>query len=152
MRSRSLRDLSVHFSAYLLSGILNAAIPFLLLPVLTRYLTPEAFGLLAVFQATVALMTPLCLLNTPGAISVAYFHITLRETLASYIFSCLVLPVLAAGGVFGILWLGARAGFELAQIAPELAVFVPVFCLLQLVPAIVLSVLQASQSPLKYGA
>ena len=37
-------------AVYLFSNILNAAIPFALLPVLTRYLTPEEYGEVAMFQ------------------------------------------------------------------------------------------------------
>ena len=35
---------------YLTSNILNALVPFLLLPVLTRYLTPDEYGQIAMFQ------------------------------------------------------------------------------------------------------
>lgn len=37
-------------SVYLTSNILNSAIPFLLLPILTRYLSTEEYGKIAMFQ------------------------------------------------------------------------------------------------------
>ena len=37
-------------SIYLFSGILNKGIPFLLLPILTAYLSPEEYGILSIFQ------------------------------------------------------------------------------------------------------
>lgn len=37
-------------SIYLGSSILNKSIPFLLLPILTEYLSPEEFGILSIFQ------------------------------------------------------------------------------------------------------
>ncbi|MCV5446120.1 oligosaccharide flippase family protein, partial [Escherichia coli] len=37
-------------SIYLAANILNAAIPFILIPILTRYLTIEEYGQIAMFQ------------------------------------------------------------------------------------------------------
>lgn len=52
---------------YLVATLINASIPFLLLPVLTRYLTPEEYGVVAVFQVWCSLLAVLCGLNTYGA-------------------------------------------------------------------------------------
>lgn len=60
-------------SVYLLSSILNASIPFLLLPILTRYLEPAEYGEIAVFQVWVALIGALCGLSVHGAANRKYF-------------------------------------------------------------------------------
>ncbi|MGJ3660750.1 oligosaccharide flippase family protein, partial [Shigella boydii] len=40
-------------SIYLISNIFNALIPFILLPILTRNLTPYEYGQIAMFQTLV---------------------------------------------------------------------------------------------------
>jgi len=54
-------------------SLLNKVIPFLLLPVMTRYLTPRDYGYTAVFSVMVALITPFIGFNTPGAYVRAYY-------------------------------------------------------------------------------
>lgn len=58
---------------YSIANVLNAGIPFLLLPFLTHYLTPEDYGLIAMFQVILSLSLPLTGLNVNGAISRQYF-------------------------------------------------------------------------------
>ncbi|EIQ9127591.1 polysaccharide biosynthesis protein, partial [Escherichia coli] len=41
-------------SIYLFSNILNALIPFLLLPILTHNLTPNEYGQVAMFQTLIS--------------------------------------------------------------------------------------------------
>ena len=54
-------------------SLLNKVIPFLLLPVMTRYLTPEDYGFVAVFGVMVTIATPFIGFSTHGAYSRAYF-------------------------------------------------------------------------------
>ncbi|CAA6826948.1 MAG: Polysaccharide biosynthesis protein [uncultured Sulfurovum sp.] len=58
---------------YMATDIINKAIPFLLLPVLTRYLTPSDFGIIASFVTLVSFIGMFTGLNTHGAVSVNYF-------------------------------------------------------------------------------
>ncbi|MDL4030324.1 oligosaccharide flippase family protein, partial [Proteus mirabilis] len=60
-------------SVYLTSNILNSAIPFLLLPILTRYLSTEEYGKIAMFQIFLAGISTLIGCNTISAISRKYF-------------------------------------------------------------------------------
>lgn len=61
---------------YTIGGILNAAIPFLLLPILTRYLGPTEYGILAVAQALTGLFTPLFGLGIAQALNRQFFEST----------------------------------------------------------------------------
>ncbi|MBY3790479.1 oligosaccharide flippase family protein [Photobacterium carnosum] len=54
-------------SVYLVSNILNAVIPFLLLPILTRYLSPAEYGQIAMFQTLLAGIGTFIGLNAIGA-------------------------------------------------------------------------------------
>ena len=57
------------FVAYTMGGALSSAVPFFLLPVLTRYLTPEDYGFVATFQAILVVTMPFVGVNLDGAIA-----------------------------------------------------------------------------------
>ena len=60
-------------SVYTISNILNALIPFFLIPVLTRYLTPVDYGITSMMQVMIGFLTPFVGLNLHGAIAVKYY-------------------------------------------------------------------------------
>jgi O-antigen/teichoic acid export membrane protein len=57
-----------HSGIYTVSTLINAAIPFLLLPVLTRYLSTTDYGIIATFQTLISFFIPIIGLNTQTAI------------------------------------------------------------------------------------
>ena len=59
---------------YTAANILNAAIPFLLLPFLTNHLSPADYGLVAMFQVLVMAVSPFLGFNFEGALSRQYFE------------------------------------------------------------------------------
>ena len=90
-------------SIYGLSNILQRAIPFLLLPILTHHLSAADFGIVAVFTAIVRVCTPLVGVNGPYVIRRQYFaseHSDFRKYVAGSLF------ILASGVVLtvGIAW------------------------------------------------
>jgi O-antigen/teichoic acid export membrane protein len=55
--------------------ILNSAAPFALLPILTRYLSPSEYGVIAMFAVLQQLFAAFVGLNTHGAVTVYFFRI-----------------------------------------------------------------------------
>ncbi|MGR5050514.1 oligosaccharide flippase family protein [Photobacterium damselae] len=68
-------------SVYLVSNILNAVIPFLLLPVLTRYLSPAEYGQIAMFQTLLAGIGTFVGLNSVGAANRKFYDDDIDETI-----------------------------------------------------------------------
>jgi O-antigen/teichoic acid export membrane protein len=62
------------FSTYTIIGFLNAGIGFLLLPVLTRYLTPSDYGIISLMNTYVLILMPIVGLSTSSFISVEYYN------------------------------------------------------------------------------
>ncbi len=60
-------------AVYALANVINGAIPFLLLPILTRVFTPQEYGLVTLVSAVIAVMGAFTGLSTHGAVSVKYF-------------------------------------------------------------------------------
>lgn len=75
-------------TVYLLSNIANAMVPFLLLPLLTRYLTPEEYGLVSIFQALTTGLLAFVGLNTVGAAVRQYYDVDSKAQLAKYVGGC----------------------------------------------------------------
>jgi O-antigen/teichoic acid export membrane protein len=75
MYKKLVRDSSI----YVLGELVNKAIPFLLLPVLTRFLTPEDYGVLAIFSILVSVLIVLVGLNAQGAVNVNFFKMPREE-------------------------------------------------------------------------
>lgn len=75
---------------YLLSNILSAAIPFTLLPILTRYLSPGEYGQVAMFQTMLIGISAFIGLNTVGAANRKFYDDNLNlNDFRSFNGSCL---------------------------------------------------------------
>lgn len=75
---------------YLFSNILNAAIPFVLLPILTRYLSPGEYGQIAMFQTMLIGIGAFIGLNTVGAANRKFYDDNLNsKDVSSFNGSCL---------------------------------------------------------------
>lgn len=75
-------------AVYLISNIFNAAIPFLLLPILTRYLTPDEYGLIAMFQVLVGGLAAFIGMNTVGAAARHYYEPKALRNIIDYNVAC----------------------------------------------------------------
>lgn len=76
-------------SIYIAASFLNAGIPFLLLPILTRYLNPEEYGLVTMFTLLLSIVGAFVGLSVHGAIGREFFdrEIDFKE----FVFNCILL-------------------------------------------------------------
>jgi O-antigen/teichoic acid export membrane protein len=138
-------------SIYVVANIVNAAIPFLLLPILTRYLSPADYGMVAMFMISLSVFGAFCGLSVHGAISVKYFRLS-EDDLAEYVGAC-TLVVLGATLLVGLVV------FALGDILVPL-IGVPAGWLISFVIVagvqtlflIRLTLWQVAGEPLRYGA
>jgi len=89
-RSLVARKLVRNTLVFSMAEVANKAIPFLLLPIITRYMGPADYGKVAVFMAVVSVLAVFVGLNTQGAVSVAYFKLR-PEELQKYIGNVLII-------------------------------------------------------------
>lgn len=139
-----------NIGVYTVSNIINASIPFLLLPVLTRYLSTEDYGVTATFQVLIGFFIPFIGLNTQGAITRKYFH-TDKSNFGSYVSTCLVILLLSTVAISIII----------APLAPLLSDFtkfpagwmwsVFVVAFFQYICSVVLGILQVEGKVFKYS-
>lgn len=121
-------------ATYLLSNLLSAAIPFGLLPILTRYMTPAQYGQVGIYQALLAALVAFIGLTGHGAAAVKYYDsATSPGELKCYIGNCLLvltatmlLTLIVAVGFARQLsaWLGLDLRWLLLAVAAAGASFV----------------------------
>ena len=90
-------------SIYLGANMLNAIVPFLLLPVLTRVLTPADYGIVAVFSVMASIFGAFTGLSVYGAVGVRYFQLE-RAALARYVGACVVILLASTAFVLVVIW------------------------------------------------
>lgn len=87
-------------SVYLTTNIIKALIPFLILPILTRYLSTEEYGQIAIFQTFLALISSVVGLNTVGAASRKFYDDVDNQVLRRFNGSCVQLLLLSSSLFF----------------------------------------------------
>ncbi len=137
-------------SIYTISDILNKMVPFILLPVLTRYLTPEDYGIITMFFVFTSILGIVMTLETNTAISVNYFKIS-RERLKVYIFNILLIISIATSFTLIIIALFHTSISELLAIPVEWLFIGVVVTLLQFMTTINLILWQSEQNPIPLG-
>lgn len=137
-------------SIYAVNNIINASIPFLLLPVLTAHLSPDEYGVLSNAQVFITFTLPFILLATHGAVNTAYFR-EKKEDFPAYISSSFLINI--AGALFStvVLFIAAPLISESLEIPFRWIMIIPVICLFQTVCMVTLVVFQARKQPVKYG-
>jgi O-antigen/teichoic acid export membrane protein len=88
---------------YSITSVINSAIPFLLLPILTRYLTPADYGIVSMFGTLCSITSVFVGVNIHGAIQREYFN---KENIdiKQYIGNCLIILVSTAIATLTILY------------------------------------------------
>jgi O-antigen/teichoic acid export membrane protein len=94
IKSRLLRITKGEFASrsllYLFINGTNAAIPFLMLPILTHYLSPKEYGIWGLFIAITSFLTPLASLGLDNAVGRKYFDLP-QEDFRKYIGTTLII-------------------------------------------------------------
>ncbi|MBW3517567.1 oligosaccharide flippase family protein [Flavobacterium sp. NKUCC04_CG] len=139
------------FAVYLGTSVINKAIPFLLLPILTKYLSPEEYGVLAIYQVMVSFVMPFIGMNMQNNITRNFFSQS-KEFIAKLVYNLMVVLT----GTFVIvlilisiyLYLGGTR-FDI----PERWIFaLPIIAYMNVFNDFNLTILRNSKKALQYGA
>lgn len=99
-------------SLYLFANIFNGILPLLLLPVFTSYLTPMEYGIVAIFQLTIAGLNSLVGMSFVLAADRKFFDDDLN--FSNYVSSCMQLILLSCIFVCFVCYLNVdRIGYDL---------------------------------------
>ena len=114
---KSVRSLLQNAATYSFANILNAAVPFLLLPILTRMLVPADYGILAMFNAALGILGAFTGLSVHGAVNVRFVD---RENIdfSQYVGSCLCVLLLSTLATLGVVALLLKPLSEFTAVPP----------------------------------
>jgi len=135
---------------YTVSDILNKMVPFVLLPVLTRYLTPSDYGIISIFFVFTGILGVFMTLETNTAISVNYFKIS-RNALKIYIANVLLIISLVTGLLLLIVVIFHSNISNILALPVEWLFIGIIVTLLQFFTTINLVLWQSEHSPIPLG-
>lgn len=138
-------------AVYIAAAAANAVIPFLLLPLIARWLGPADFGVIGSFVAIVNVLVLLVGLNAYGFVSVGYYRDG-AQTLPRLVGAAIAI-ILAAAMVVGVAgWIGADVIERLAQIDRNWLWTLLAAATGQAILAVGLTVAQTIRRPVIYAA
>jgi len=137
-------------SIYTTTSILNSAIPFLLLPILTNYLTVEEYGLLAIIQIFIIFTIPFVSINIQSTLQLEYHELDSDE-FALWISSILIIPLVMLIVLFLSFILFESFIYNFINISLCWMLIIPLIAFMQVVPQTILSIYKISERPLDYA-
>ena len=134
---------------YLSGSILNSALPLLVLPVLTRYLTPTDFGFVATATVLTQILSVFIGLNAYGLVARSYFDDD-PDDLRNLLSTGMAISVAVASG---FLLLVLLLGQPIARLTEFPAAWLPAVLLIAFATVVqnnYLSLIQVRSEPLRY--
>jgi O-antigen/teichoic acid export membrane protein len=135
---------------YTLTRAINSAIPFFLMPILTRYLTPTDYGIVAMFGVLLSFVAPFTGLSISGAIARQYYDRD-EVDMPRYISNCLLI-LLSSTVIVGVLfYLLAEPISRIASFPMQWIWAVIIVSAAQFINQINLTLWQVQVKPIPYG-
>lgn len=135
---------------YTITSVINKAIPFFLLPILTRYLSPADYGIVSMFGVLVSFVAPFTGLSVHGAIARMYYE---KDTvdINEYITNSIYILISSSVVVSIVFYLFSNFIADLTSVPYQILWIVVVVSFSQFITRIVLTLWQVQIKPLKYG-
>lgn len=134
---------------YTIASFTNAAIPFVLLPLLTTHLTPSDYGIITMFATVQAFLYPFIGVNLEGAIARKYYS---KDTdFSIYIGNCILIYCCTTIIVTCLIFLYSSSIESLTKIPRAWIHIIPIVCAAQFLGSLALVLWQVKEKPLKYA-
>lgn len=135
---------------YMLTEVVNKAVPFLLLPILTVYLSPSDYGIVATYGAFIAILAVFIHLSLVGAVNVNFFKFS-KEHLKIYIANVLLIIFVSSLVFFCLIYL-FQDQLSLKLEIPRVWLFVGLLVTIaQFLTILNLGLWQVEQQPKPFG-
>jgi len=138
------------FGIYTFSTFLKSAIPFLLLPIITKYLSPEDFGIANFYQVVLRLTSGVIMLGVPACCTIFYFKHD-RNEYPTLLFNSLVSPIILTLILFIISIFLSKVLYPIFELNYFWIIFLAPIAFLYLFPEITFTTLRNQEKPVKYS-
>lgn len=139
-----------HASIYLGATLVSTAIPFLMLPLLTRWLGPAEFGVMGTFLALVGVLAAVIGLATNGLIGVVYFRDG-EQYLPSQIGASVAIALVSSLFWLGLVWILRGPLATWTGIAPYFLWAIVIAGAAQFLLNLLLAIFQTLKRPFLFG-
>ncbi|MFZ3577516.1 flippase [Virgibacillus sp. DJP39] len=134
---------------YTITNIINKAIPFFLLPILTVYLTPNDYGIVSMFAVLLGFFTPFLGLNVHGAVNRKYFD--KEKKYADYISTALYILIASSLFILVVIILFSDLISKLTSFPEEYILLVVIAGFGSSIIQITLTLWQVRERAINYG-
>lgn len=135
---------------FTVSNVINSSIPFLLLPVLTRYLNPTEYGIVSIFQVVSALLGSFVGLNTHNSVIIKYYKKD-EVDFPNYVFNTLVILLSSSIIILFVFYVFSSQLSELIEFPAKWIPLMIVFASSQFLFQLLLGLWIAEEKPILYG-
>jgi O-antigen/teichoic acid export membrane protein len=136
---------------YTVANVINVSIPFMLLPILTRVLSPSDYGTVAMFGVAVSVLGIFTGLSVQGVIGIRYFERD-KVDMPRFIASCLAILVASTAAVLFVATVFHQWLEEFTKLPREWLIIGVLVSAAQIVIQIRLILWQSARQPWKYAA
>lgn len=138
------------FAIYLGSSVINKSIPFLLLPILTRYLSTEEYGILAIYQVMISFGMPIVGMNMHNNITRNFFAKS-KEFVARMVFNLFIVLTVSSAVFLLIISAYLLLGGTQFSISQKWLYVLPVIAFMNMVNNFNLTILRNRKRAAEYG-
>ncbi len=139
-------------SVYAFSNIARQAVGFVLIPIITTYLSTSENGDLSTITAIVTLIGPLIYLSAHSAINIEFFRKDFgEENYSHYVSSSLVNPILISLSLTFIAVLFSPYLASWLEISEQWLMLVPFLCFVNVIPFFTSTLFQAQKLPINHS-
>ena len=139
------------FVIYTASSIIGSALPLALLPLMTRYLSVEEYGIVATMTTLIAFFTPPLTWGVPGIISVEHGSLG-PDAFRQFVATALLMPLISLAATTLLAALAAPWLAPLLHVPIGWFAAMPLIAALTVLPQVLSSILRMSNAPLAFGA
>lgn len=130
--------------------VLNKAIPFLLLPIITKYLTPTEYGIYGIYQVLLSFLSPFLMMSFGIHITRNFFKVS-KEEMSKIISSIIFLLHIHLFAGLIILYIVSLLFNNPLGIPSNTLLIMPLIIFAQTINTFNLTLLRNKEMPIKYG-
>jgi len=139
-----------NYAIYLGANLIGSAIPFLFLPILTRYLSPTDYGIVATFQILLFIFTILVGLNIHGVLSRTYFDLD-SQKLKQLNFNLILISLASFLIIVASIEVLIKFNFTPPELPNQWLFIIALTALLEVWSNLILALWRVQEKPLQFG-
>lgn len=130
--------------------VFDRAVPFLFLPIITRFLLPDEYGVYVTFQTLLSFFVPFLSLGTDASIIISYFKLS-YEKFKQYFFNSFIVFLLLSVLVFFVFYFFSPQISDFVNFPADWLIWVFAGCFFQYINDLNSNLWQSFRQPHKYG-